>query len=69
MIEGILILYSKKVRESLSLKVFVDVDDDDRLARHMVRNMELYSRPIDDILNHYVRFVKPSFEDFILPVR
>ncbi|KAJ3228481.1 Uridine-cytidine kinase-like 1 [Clydaea vesicula] len=66
-LEGIFILYSKDVRDSLNLKVFVDVDDDDRLASQVLRDTEKFNRKIDYVLNQYVRFVKPGFEEYILP--
>ena len=65
--KGILKFYDKKVRETLSLKVFIDVDDDVRLANHVVRYTEIYKKSFDSLLSEYLQFVKPAFEDFILP--
>ncbi|KAJ3083971.1 Uridine-cytidine kinase-like 1 [Quaeritorhiza haematococci] len=66
--EGILMLYKKRIRERLSLKVFVDVDSDVRLARQVIRDTEeRYNYDLEYVLHQYVRFVKPSFEDYILP--
>ena len=53
----------------VNLRVFVDVDADLRLARQVVRDTEeRYSKNLEDVLSMYVKFVKTSFEDFILPV-
>ncbi|TPX65485.1 uridine kinase [Spizellomyces sp. 'palustris'] len=65
---GIYMLYKRRVRDVLNLKVFVDVDSDVRLARQVVRDTEeRYQKPLEQVLQYYVKHVKPSFEDFILP--
>ncbi|KAI9096062.1 uridine kinase family-domain-containing protein [Phlyctochytrium arcticum] len=65
---GIYMLYKKRVREALNLKVFVDVDSDTRLARQVVRDTEeRYNKELESVLQYYIKYVKPSFEDFILP--
>jgi uridine kinase len=35
----------------------------------VLRDIEERGRDLESILRQYVQFVKPSFEDFILPVR
>ncbi|KAI8826653.1 uridine-cytidine kinase B [Fimicolochytrium jonesii] len=65
---GIFMLYKRRVRDALNLKVFVDVDSDVRLARQVVRDTEeRYKKSLEKILQYYITFVKPAFEDFILP--
>ncbi len=67
-ISGLLTIYSKRVRDLLNLKVFVDVDSDTRLSRLVVRDTTTrYKKPVETVLNGYLKFVKPSFEEFILP--
>ncbi|KAJ3055651.1 Uridine-cytidine kinase 2, partial [Rhizophlyctis rosea] len=69
-ISGIFMLYKKRVREALNLKVFVDVDSDVRLSRQVVRDTEIRHRKnLEEVLQYYLKFVKPSFEDFILPTK
>ncbi|KAF8985194.1 Uridine-cytidine kinase 2 [Entomortierella lignicola] len=66
--EGIFVLYIQKIRERLSMKLFIDVDDDARLAKRVTRKVaESNPDSVDHILTEYVRFVKPSFDDFIQP--
>ncbi|KAG0368958.1 uridine kinase family-domain-containing protein [Gamsiella multidivaricata] len=68
LLEGIFALYSQRIRELLNMKLFVDVDDDARLANRVARKVaEVNPDPIDHILTEYVRFVKPAFDDFIQP--
>ncbi|KAJ3188921.1 Uridine-cytidine kinase 2 [Gaertneriomyces sp. JEL0708] len=65
---GIYMLYKKRIRDALDLKVFVDVDSDTRLARQVIRDTEVrYRKPLEGVLEYYLNYVKPSFEDFILP--
>ena len=69
-ISGIHMLYQKRIRDILDLKVFVDVDSDERLARQVIRDTtQRYNRKLDLILNGYLKFVKPCFEEFILPCK
>nr|KAJ3420314.1 Uridine-cytidine kinase 2 [Polyrhizophydium stewartii] len=69
-VSGILILYEREIRELIDLKVFVDVDSDVRLARQVIRDTEeRYRMSLDQVLQRYVKFVKPSFEEFILPTK
>ncbi len=67
-LEGIFMLYHRVIRDLLSLKVFVDVDSDNRLAKQVIRDTsKRYQKDLNWVLRQYVKYVKPSFEDFILP--
>jgi uridine kinase len=68
-VEGILILTDKKLRERLDIKVFVDADGDDRLMRIIRRDIEERGRSFIDVLEHYDRFVKPMHLQFIEPTK
>lgn len=69
-IEGILMLYRKKIRDLVDIKLFVDLDSDVRLSRQVVRDTEeRYHLSLETVLLHYINFVKPAFEDFILPTK
>ena len=35
----------------------------------MVRDVEQLGRPLDQVITHYLEIVKPSFEQFTLPVQ
>ncbi|KAJ3415330.1 UMP-CMP kinase [Chytridiales sp. JEL 0842] len=66
--EGNLMLYKKRIRECFNLKVFVDVDGDVRLMKQIIRDTEVrYKKALEEVLEQYLKYVKPSFEDFILP--
>ncbi|XP_065874739.1 uridine kinase-like protein 5 [Euphorbia lathyris] len=66
-LEGILVLHDPRVRGLMNMKIFVDTDSDLRLARRIRRDTVERGRNIQNVLDQYDRFVKPSFEEFILP--
>jgi uridine kinase len=70
MIEGTLVLYQKEVSDLMFMKVFIDEDSDERLARRVLKKKVRNGKELTtkEILVEYVEKVKPMFEDFILPV-
>lgn len=68
-VEGILILASKLLRELMDIKVFVDADADDRLARVIYRDITERGRSIDKVLERYEKTVKPMHLQFIEPTK
>ncbi|KAJ3708543.1 hypothetical protein LUZ61_012248 [Rhynchospora tenuis] len=68
-LEGILVFHDPRVRDLMSMKIFVDTDADVRLARRIKRDTVEKDRDIKTVLDQYSKFVKPSFEDFILPTK
>lgn len=66
-VEGILILTDKKLRDICDLKVYVDADDDDRLSRIIRRDTVERGRSVDKVLERYVKSVKPMHLQFIEP--
>ncbi|KAL6518785.1 Uridine kinase-like protein 5 [Orobanche hederae] len=66
-LEGILVLHDSRVRALMNMKIFVDTDSDVRLARRIQRDTVERGRNVENVLDQYIKFVKPSFEEFILP--
>ncbi|KAG8384887.1 hypothetical protein BUALT_Bualt04G0165000 [Buddleja alternifolia] len=66
-LEGILVLHDSRVRDLMNMKIFVDTDSDVRLARRIQRDTVERGRNVENVLDQYAKFVKPSFEEFILP--
>ncbi len=66
-VEGILILTNKELRDKLDIKVFVDADSDDRLIRIIRRDIEERGRNFSQVLDHYEKWVKPMYHTFIEP--
>ncbi|XP_021740785.1 uridine kinase-like protein 3 isoform X1 [Chenopodium quinoa] len=68
-LEGILIFHDPRVRGLMNMKIFVDTDADVRLARRIRRDTAEKARDIATVLDQYSKFVKPAFDDFILPTK
>ncbi len=67
LIEGILVLYDKKIRDLTDTKVFVDADSDVRLKRRILRDTKERARSLDSVLNQYIHQVKPMHEKYVEP--
>ncbi|KAG1668146.1 hypothetical protein FOA52_005138 [Chlamydomonas sp. UWO 241] len=65
--EGILVLAMEEIRDMVHMKVFVDTDDDVRLARRIQRDVTVRGRDVAGVISQYTRFVKPAFDTFIGP--
>lgn len=68
-VEGVLILADKKLRDLMSIKIFVDTDDDVRLIRRIKRDMEDRGRSLDSIIQQYLKTVKPMHHQFVEPTK
>ncbi|CAA2976245.1 uridine kinase 5 [Olea europaea subsp. europaea] len=66
-LEGILVLHDSRVRDLMNMKIFVDTDSDVRLSRRIQRDTVERGRNIEYVLDQYAKYVKPSFEEFVLP--
>lgn len=66
-VEGILILSNPALRKMLDIKLFVDIDSDERLMRIIERDIIERGRSYKDVLMHYSAFVKPMHQQFIEP--
>ena len=68
-LEGIMTLHYKKLRDMMDLKIFVDTDSDVRLIRNIRRDVVERGRTVDMVLDHYENDVKPMHEQFIEPTK
>lgn len=48
-VEGILILYDQELRDLFDMKLFVDTDSDDRLARRVQRDTQERGRSLSQV--------------------
>ena len=65
--EGILVLENRELRDLMDIRIYVDTDADERLMRRIRRDMENRGRSIDSIINQYSHTVKPMHEEFVEP--
>ncbi len=68
-IEGILVLTNPDLRDLMDVKVFVDADPDDRLARVVLRDIVERGRSVNKVLERYEKTVKPMHLQFIEPTK
>ncbi|MBO4607939.1 MAG: uridine kinase [Prevotella sp.] len=68
-IEGIMTLINKKMRDMMDLKIFVDTDSDERLIRNIQRDVVERGRTVDQVLERYLNVLKPMHEQFIEPTK
>ena len=68
-VEGILVLEDKRLRDLMDIKLFVDTDDDIRIIRRIKRDMEERGRSLDSVIEQYTSVVKPMFHQFIEPTK
>lgn len=66
-VEGILIYTWKPLVDLIDIKVFVDADADDRLARVIHRDITERGRTAELVLERYEKTVKPMHLQFIEP--
>ena len=68
-IEGIMTLLNKKLREMMDLKIFVDADSDERLIRNIQRDIVERGRDVQMVVDRYLEVLKPMHEQFIEPTK
>lgn len=68
-IEGIMTLLNKKLRDMMDLKIFVDADSDERLIRNIQRDIVERSRDVKAVVDRYLDVLKPMHEQFIEPTK
>ena len=66
-IEGIMILCEKALRDLMDVKVFVDTDADVRILRRALRDVTERGRSLDSVITQYLTTVKPMHELFVEP--
>lgn len=68
-IEGIMALYRKDLRDLMDLKIFVDADPDSRLIRVIQRDIVERGRTTEQVIDRYMDVLKPMHEEFIEPTK
>lgn len=68
-IEGIMALYDKKIRDLMDLKIFVDAGADERLLRVIQRDIVEREHPLEMLVDKYRNVLKPMHDEFIEPTK
>lgn len=66
-VEGILALVPRELRELFDVRLFVDTDADIRVMRRIRRDMEHRGRSFDSIREQYYRTVAPMHRELVEP--
>jgi len=67
LVEGILLLSNKELRECFDIKVYMDTPLDICLIRRIKRDLVERSRSIDSVTNQYLATVRPMYHQYIEP--
>ena len=68
-VEGILVLEDKNLRDLLDIKIYVDTDADIRILRRMQRDINERGRSMESVINQYLNVVRPMHEQFTEPTK
>ena len=68
-IEGSLIFSNENIRKYFDLKVYIETDNDVRLARRVKSEQSKFNKDykLQDCLKRYLQFVKPATEKYVEP--
>lgn len=66
-LEGILLLVEKRLRELMDIKIFMDTPMDICLLRRIRRDVIHRNRTVESVLDQYETFVRPMYLQFIEP--
>lgn len=66
-VDGILLFSDPRLRSLFDIKVFVDVADDVRFIRRLLRDVEDRGRTMEDVIRQYLATVRPMHLEFVEP--
>ncbi|HBW84479.1 MAG TPA: uridine kinase [Gammaproteobacteria bacterium] len=68
-LEGMLLLYDRRLRDQIDLSVFVDTPLEVCLSRRVHRDVETRGRSSNAVVRQFEQTVKPMFYEFVEPTR
>ena len=66
-VDGLLILWDRDLRQLMDIKVFVDTDADLRFIRRLTRDIEERGRSAESVIDQYLTTVRPMHLEFVEP--
>jgi len=66
-VEGILVLEAAELRSLMDIRLYVDVDADERVLRRMKRDTLKRGRTMESVMEQYLNVVRPMHLQFVLP--
>ncbi len=67
LVEGLFALYWGSIRPLYAKKIFIDINDEERLMRRISRDTKDRQRNVKSIEEQYEKFVIPMYEKYIKP--
>jgi len=68
-VEGLFALYDTKLRNMMSLKIYVDTASDVRFIRRLQRDISERGRSTESVVQQYLETVRPMHKQFIEPTK
>jgi uridine kinase len=68
-VEGLHVLHDAEVRQQIDFAIYLDVDDDIRFIRRLLRDTRERGRSIRGVTDQYLATVKPAHERYVAPAR
>lgn len=68
-VAGLFTLWDQRCREVADLRLFTDVDEDERVLRRISRDVNDKARPLDDVMAWYRRDVRPNYPTYTAAFR
>ena len=66
-VDGLLILWARELRDLMDIKIFVDTDADIRFIRRLRRDMAERGRSAESVVEQYLATVRPMHLEFVEP--
>ncbi len=66
-LEGLLILVDRQLRDLMDIRVFVDTDADLRILRRIDRDLNERNRSLESVVKQYLGTVRPMHLEFVEP--
>lgn len=66
-VEGILVLGERELRNRIDIKLFVDTPPDIRFVRRLMRDISTRGRSVESVIEQYMTTVRPMHEEFVEP--
>ncbi len=67
LVEGILVLADRALREMMDVKIYVDTDADIRFIRRLQRDLSERGRTMESVVQQYLTTVRPMHLEFVEP--
>ncbi len=66
-VEGILVLEDERLRDMMDIRIYVDVDADERFIRRLRRDIAERGRTAQSVMEQYMSVVRPMHQQFVEP--